>query len=228
MCRTRLAFPDRLAHPVHRFMCRPPRPVPVRPRLEVGLEDRLQDELQRTLDHAVADGRYPEHADFLAAVLRDLLPPVGHGNVPTRDQIVPDLPDEDVHSPFLDGREAHPVHSRGSVVLLGQAVGFAQRLFLADMDEKAPETPRRFRLRLGVDPSSEVLQTDGRRCHPPLPSFPRRSTYSRAPLLHGHYPASALVWAPPTPSRLRPPPWGRCAAYLGPPISRRGEEGLAS
>ena len=35
---TRLAFPDRLAHPVHRFMCRPPRPVLVRPRLEVGLE----------------------------------------------------------------------------------------------------------------------------------------------------------------------------------------------
>ena len=46
-----------------------------------------------------------------------------------------------------------------------------------------------------------------RLCHPPLPPFPRRSTYSRAPSLHGRYPASSLLWAPPTPSRLRPPPW---------------------
>jgi len=33
---------------------------------------------------------------------------------------------------------------------------------------------------------------------------------------------------PPTPSRLRPPPVSGCAAYLPPPISRRGEEGFTS
>jgi len=66
-----LAFLDRFFHPVHRFMCRPPRSVPERSRLEVGLEDRFQDEHERTLDHAVADCGDAEHADFLAAVLRD-------------------------------------------------------------------------------------------------------------------------------------------------------------
>ena len=60
-----------------------------------------------------------EHADFLAAVLRDLLLPVRHGNVLTRDQFVPDLLEKAVHSALLDGREGDPVDTRGSVVLLG-------------------------------------------------------------------------------------------------------------
>lgn len=167
----RLAFTDRFRHTVHRFMCRPLRPVPERSLLEVSLEDRLQDELERTLDHAVPDRGYPQNADLAATVLGNLLSPVGHGNVPTRDQLVPDLLQEAVHSALLDGRKAHPINARGSVVAFGQRVGFVKRLPLADVDEQAPETPRRFRLRLGVDPPTQVLQTDERFCHPLLPPF---------------------------------------------------------
>jgi hypothetical protein len=32
----------------------------------------------------------------------------------------------------------------------------------------------------------------------------RKHTFSRAPSLHGHYPASPLLWAPPTPGRAMP------------------------
>src|SRR5260370_12346956 len=65
----------------------------------------------------------------------------------------------------LDGLERHPVNSRGSVVLFGHFVRFAQRLHLADVDVQTPETPGRFRLRLDVYPPPQVLQIDGRLCH---------------------------------------------------------------
>src|SRR5712672_394757 len=163
-------------------MRRPSWPVSIRPRLKVSLEDRFENEQQRTLDHTVPDRRNREDADFLAAVLRDLLLPVRHGYVLARDQLVSDLVQKSVHSPFLDGLEGDPVNSRGSVVLLGQAVGFVERLFLADVDEQAPKTPRRFGLRLGVDLPSQVLQTHERLCHPPLPSFLEKRARTAGPL----------------------------------------------
>jgi hypothetical protein len=79
--------------------------------------------------------------------------------VVSRDQLVSDPLQEAVHSALLDGRKAHPINARGSVVAFGQRVGFVKRLPLADVDEQAPETPRRFRLRLGVDPPTQVLLT---------------------------------------------------------------------
>ena len=94
----------------------------------------------------------------------------------------------------------------------------------------APKPPVRFSLRLGVYLPSQVLQTNGRRCHAALASHVAgRVTNSRAPSLHRHYPASTLLWTRPTPSRLRP--LSRCAgytAYLAPSISRRDEEGFSS
>src|SRR5258708_3257549 len=209
-------------------MCRPSWPVSIGPRLEVSLKDRFQNEQQRTLDHTVPDRRNQRDADFPAAVLRDLLLPVRHGYVLARAQLVSDLPNKAVHSPFLDGLEGDPVNSRGSVVLLGQAVGFLERLFLADVDVQAPKTPRRFGLRLGVDLPSQVLQTHKRCCHPPLPSFLEQSTYSMATSLHGRYPASPLLWAHPTPSRLRSASRlsAGCTVYLSPSLPRRDEEGF--
>jgi hypothetical protein len=52
---------------------------------------------------------------------------------------------------------------------------------------------------------------------------------SRASSLHGHYPASALLLAPPSPSRR--PPTSRCRRLYGfpaPRISPRDEEGFSS
>src|SRR5215471_13064088 len=51
---------------------------------------------------------------------------------------------------------------------------------------------------------------------------------SRAPSLHGHYSASPLLRARPSPSRL--PPISRFTPVIrvpAPPISRRGEEGFS-
>jgi hypothetical protein len=45
-------------------MRRPIRPIPIGPRLKISFEDRLQDELQRPLDHTVTDSRYRKNADF--------------------------------------------------------------------------------------------------------------------------------------------------------------------
>lgn len=76
---------------------------------------------------------------------------------------------------------------------------------MTDGDVQAPETPGRFSLRLGVDPPSQVLQTNRRFCHGASASrVVRGVTNSRVPSLHGHYPASLLLRTPPPPSRLRP------------------------
>ena len=47
----------------------------------------------------------------------------------------------------------------------------------------------------------------------------RSTTHSRAPLLHGHYPVSSLLFAPPTPSRRQPT--SRCCRLYGLPSFRR-------
>ena len=54
--------------------------------LEISLKDRFQDELQCTLDYAVADRRDREDANFLsAAILRDFLLPIPHADNTTRE-----------------------------------------------------------------------------------------------------------------------------------------------
>src|SRR5262249_7451267 len=52
-----VGFPmdDRLRHPLGRHVRGLLRPVAVGPRLEVGFENRFQDEFERTLDHPIAD-----------------------------------------------------------------------------------------------------------------------------------------------------------------------------
>ena len=46
-----------------------PRAVGIRPLLEVGFKDWLQDELKRSLDHPVPDGRNRQNALALAIAL---------------------------------------------------------------------------------------------------------------------------------------------------------------
>ena len=53
-----LLFDNGCGSPVHRLMRGPFRSVSVRPRLEIRFEDRLQDELESSLDHAIPDRRY--------------------------------------------------------------------------------------------------------------------------------------------------------------------------
>jgi hypothetical protein len=51
-----LVLNDCLRNSFHRLVRRPLGPVAVRPRLEIGLEDRLKDKFERALRHAVPDG----------------------------------------------------------------------------------------------------------------------------------------------------------------------------
>ena len=52
-----LVSDDGISNQLDRRMRGPIRSIPERPRLEVSLEDRLQNELQRSLDHAVSNTR---------------------------------------------------------------------------------------------------------------------------------------------------------------------------
>src|SRR5271169_6845685 len=91
-----------------------------------------------------------------------------------RNQFLPE-PLEPCRQPFgLDGLKRNSVNSRSAVVLLGQPIGFAQRLQLADMHVQSPKPPGRFGLRLAVYP-------------------PPQSYYGpfRRPLLFGRFPGFA-------------------------------------
>src|SRR5208337_1580668 len=69
------------------------------------------------------------------------------------------------------------------------------------MDIESPELPGRLSLRLDVYSPPQVLQIDGRLCHLVLAFLViGDSTNSRAPSLHGRYPASTLLRAHPSPS----------------------------
>src|ERR1700730_11290524 len=82
-----------------------------------------------------------------------------------RNQFLPE-PLEPCLQPFgLDGLKRNSVNSRSAVVLLGQPIGFAQRLQPADMHVQSPKPPGRFSLRLAVYPPPQVSQTNGRLCH---------------------------------------------------------------
>src|SRR4030067_2906422 len=86
--------------------------MPIRSRLEVGLEDGPQEEFERTLDHAVANGRDREDSDLAAALLRDLFPPTPPGPIRAGDQFVPELLEELFDAAGFDGRERDAVDPR--------------------------------------------------------------------------------------------------------------------
>ena len=145
----RLVLNNCLRHPVDRFMSCPLGTISKRARLEVGLEDRLQYELERALHHSVADRRNREDAD-LAAVLRYLLPPGRQRHIGSPYEFVPDLFEECFYALRLDGCEGDPIYSGSTIVILGQRIRRTQRFQLADMDVQTPETPGRLSLRLDV------------------------------------------------------------------------------
>src|SRR5690349_17303318 len=131
-------------------MCRSLRPISVRSRLEVSFENRLQDELEGSLDHAIPDRRYGENSNFRSPIFRNLLLPGWHGPIRVGDQFVPDLLKKTLHSAFLDGLERDPVDSRGPVVFLRHLVSFLKGLHFADVNVKSPETPGSFSFRLNI------------------------------------------------------------------------------
>src|SRR5580704_11601687 len=105
------ALINRLGHSVYRFMRCPFRSVSIRPRLEISFEDRFQDELEPSLNHAITDRGNREDADLSAPVLRYLLLPCSHGPIRVGDQFVSNLLKKTLHSALFDGLERDPVYS---------------------------------------------------------------------------------------------------------------------
>src|SRR5215470_8003386 len=171
------------------------RPVAVRPRLEISLEDRFQDQLQCTLDHSVADARNRKLAS-LPSFFRYLDLPQPSGSISPLHQLLAKLSEKSLQPSSFDRLERHPIDSRGSVVLLGKLIGFPESLPFADVDIQPPESPSRFSLRLDVKPSPQVLQFDGCFYHfTPASRVGQDLLCSKAPSLHGHYSASSLLRA---------------------------------
>src|SRR6516225_10569750 len=103
-----LPFHDRFVHAKYRFMRCPLRSVSIRSRLEVRFKDRLQDELECSLDHTITDGRNGKNADFSAPVFRNFLFPHPHGLIRPLDQFVLNLFQKTLHSAFLNGFKLTP------------------------------------------------------------------------------------------------------------------------
>src|ERR1700733_2027433 len=144
-----LLFDDGLGDPVYRLMRCPFGSVSIRPRLEIGFKDRLQNELECSLNHPITDSWNRQNAD-LSPVLWNLLLPCPHGPIRVTDQFVPDPPQETFRSALLNGLKRDPVDSRCPVVAFRHPVSFVERFHLADVDVQPPETPSRFSLRLDV------------------------------------------------------------------------------
>ncbi len=121
------------SHSLDRVVCCPLGPISIRPRLEVRLEHRFEDELERTLHHSVPDRRDRQDADF-APVFRYLLLPGWEWLVGAPGQFVAQLLEQSLHALRLDGLERDPVYSRGPIVLFGHRIRCAQGLHLADVD----------------------------------------------------------------------------------------------
>src|SRR5207237_9632206 len=73
-----------------RVVCCPLGPISIRPRLDVRLEHRFEDELERTLHHSVTDRRDRQDAD-VAALLRLLPLPRWHRPLRPPRTFRPDL-----------------------------------------------------------------------------------------------------------------------------------------
>ncbi|MDP4511933.1 hypothetical protein Q9G87_59125 [Nonomuraea sp. G32] len=86
-------------------------PKPIRTRMEVRLEDGLQDQLQRSLHHPIGDGRDPQPAQLPAGLGDHPLP---HRQRPegSRLQCRADAVQVRAHPGRLDVGGTHAVHAR--------------------------------------------------------------------------------------------------------------------
>src|SRR5207248_2799588 len=155
----------------------------------------FQDQLQRSLDHAVADARNRKLAG-LPSFFRYPNLPQPPGSISPLHQLLAELFKKFLQAFSFDRLKRDPIHSRGSVVLLRQLIRFPESLSFADVDIQPPESPSRFRLRLDVESSPQVLQLDGCLCHfTPASRVGQDLLCSKAPSLHGRYPTSSLLRA---------------------------------
>src|SRR6201993_3067548 len=131
---TRLPLDYRFSHPLNCVMCCLLGPISKRSRLEVRLEHRFEDELERALHHSIPDRRNRKNTDFVAPVFRYLLLPSWKWLVRAPGQFVPYLLEKSIYALRFDGFEGHSVNSRSAIVFFRYLIRFAQCLHLADVN----------------------------------------------------------------------------------------------
>ena len=172
------------------------RSVAVGFRQEIRLEDRLQHQLRRRLDHPVSNRRDAERA-FAASGLRDLDPTNRVRSIRSRTQLLSEPPEPVLQALRFDRLEGHPVHPRGASIRARHLIGMGQNVLAVHLVVEPVEPERRLGLRLGVElplkpldllrsrePHRQSPDPWPRRKHPEV--RPRPSTgVTRLPRYHG-------------------------------------------
>jgi hypothetical protein len=131
----------------------PLRPKAVRARKEVRLEDRLQHQLRRSLDHTVPYRRDPQRP-LLSISLRDV-PPQDHGRtVRPLAKRSRDLFQEERHAMLLDLRERHTIDARCSSIAAHLLPRHPEHVTAPDVVVQRVEAPTRSPL--GCGPQSPL------------------------------------------------------------------------
>lgn len=99
-----------------RFMGAAPTSIPVLLLGQVRLEDRLQHQNCRHLDHAIFYARHPKRPLLVGSGFGYPNPPHGLGPIAFALQFLSQFFQPTIHSPLLNLLETHPVHPRCATV----------------------------------------------------------------------------------------------------------------
>ena len=146
-----------------RVLSAPFRAEPIRARLEIRLENRLEHQFQASLDHTIGDGRNTELAE-LPAFLRYQYPAHLHRPELTRLQQIPDLPQKRLDpNPGLDLAGSGLIDTRSAGALIrGHAFprDHQERRVINEVEqvtETAARIPGRPQVQFGLHPHYREL-----------------------------------------------------------------------
>jgi hypothetical protein len=139
-------------HPVNLLHCLQSAalgPVAIGRLIKVGLEDRLEDQLDGRLHHPISDRGYPKGSLPRPSRLGYPYPPDGLGLVGARSYLLSQVP-KPLLNPFaLDLLEALPIHPGRTTTHPTEPIGMREDVFSAHLVEETVEAVAR--LPLGLD-----------------------------------------------------------------------------
>src|SRR5271166_5613619 len=129
--------------------------------LEVRLEDRLQHDLDGSLNHPIPNRR-DSQGTFAAPRLRDRRPPHRIGPIRLRHEVLAQARQPRLHAKRLNLLEGRPVHPRCARIGAGQRIGVPKVVIAADLVVEDVEAESGLRLRLTIELSLKVPDLFGR------------------------------------------------------------------
>ncbi len=189
--------------------------------LEVLLEDRLQNQQRRHLNHPVAHRRNPQRA-HLPVGFRDVHAPDRPRLVGMAAKAPPDFVQKGPHAPLrpLDRFQRHPIHSGSALIGPHPAPCRFQHVLPADVAVERIETELRLILGLAAQILSQSDKFRRQGQHPPNRVFRSRILVQSAPL-----PSYRIA---PKAGPLRSTVVTRFPATMGPSDSRQGRAAVMS